>query len=157
MKELVIRNRQRSHAIDTKFLEHVTIHALEKLFKLDQYSCAIHIVSPEKMAKVNWEYLQHEGSTDVITFDYKDYPEQEGAELAGEIFISYEDAIKQASEFSTRPESELVRYVVHGLLHLMNYDDLEPAKRKVMKREENKAVQQLEKRFDFSKLSETGS
>ena len=48
--------------------------------------------------------------------------------------------MKQAGEFGTAWPEELARYVIHGLLHLHGYDDLEPAKRRVMKREENRLV-----------------
>ena len=155
MKELVIQNRQRKHRLNVPLLEEIARNALDQIFALDSYSCGVHIVSPKKMAQVNWEYLQHQGSTDVITFDHSDYPGQgEKLGLSGEIFISFEDAIKQAQEFSTTPESELVRYVVHGFLHLLGYDDLVPKKRTIMKREENRAVRLLQGNFNLGKLRE---
>lgn len=152
MKELFICNRQRAHPIDTTLLHQIATNAIESDLQLESYSLAVQIVSPKKMAEVNWDFLQHEGSTDVITFDYHDYPEHETLDLAGELFISFEDAIKQSKEFSTTPEAELVRYVVHGVLHLIGYDDLSPDKRKVMKREETRIVKALQKRFDFHLL-----
>jgi probable rRNA maturation factor len=53
------------------------------------------------------------------------------------------EAVRQAAEFGTTWEAELLRYVIHGILHLRGYDDLEPAKRRVMKREENRLVRKL--------------
>ena len=72
--------------------------------------------------------------------------------LNGEIFICLDDAAKQAREFRTTWQSELVRYVIHGLLHLCGHDDLKPAARRQMKREENRLVRVVAKRFDLSKL-----
>jgi ssRNA-specific RNase YbeY (16S rRNA maturation enzyme) len=46
----------------------------------------------------------------------------------------------------------VVRYVVHGILHLMGYDDLQPLARKKMKREEGRLVRELSRRFALSKL-----
>ena len=67
---------------------------------------------------VNQKYLQHDYFTDIITFDYC-----EGDRLSGDLFISVdtvrENAVVYGSEFS----EELNRVMVHGLLHLIGYDD----------------------------------
>lgn len=119
------------------------------------------------MARVNWQFLQHEGSTDVITFDYvaaevrrrnATTPQRirlltsAATALNGEAFICVADAVKQAREFKTSWQSEVVRYAVHAVLHLCGYDDLQAAERRVMKREENRLVSELARRFDFDEL-----
>jgi probable rRNA maturation factor len=154
MRELQLRNRQRAQTVNTKFLREVTRALIEEELKLHSYELGIRLVSPAKMAETNWEFLQHEGSTDVITFDYREGYGEGAAELelAGEIFISVADARKQAKEFSTAWQQELVRYVTHGVLHLRGFDDLEPAKRKIMKREENRLMRRLSARFDLRKV-----
>ena len=153
MRELQLRNRQRAQAINIRFLREVTRALLEDELKLGSYELGIMLVSPVTMAETNWQFLEHEGSTDVITFDYRGYGSQpEKSDLAGEIHISVTDARQQAREFSTTLEEELVRYVTHGILHLRGFDDLEPTKRKVMKREENRLVRRLKTRFDLRKL-----
>src|SRR5439155_4782764 len=70
-------------------------------------------------------------------------PEQ----LHGEIFICIDDAVKQARQFRTTWQSELVRYLTHGVLHAVGYDDLTPADRCVMKREENRLLGMLSRQF----------
>jgi probable rRNA maturation factor len=135
----------------------ITRVLLEEELGLGRYELGIHFVSAERMAKINWEYLQHEGSTDVITFDYREgysggSAEFEGLDLAGEIYISGADAVKQAKEFGTEWREEIVRYVVHGVLHLLCYDDLESGKRREMKREENRLVRALGGRFDLKRV-----
>ena len=62
-------------------------------------------------------------------------------------------AVKQAKEFQSSWQSEVVRYVVHGVLHLLGYDDLQPALRRRMKREENRLVRRLAKRFALAQLA----
>jgi len=99
----------------------------------------INFVSAKRSAEVNWQFLQHEGPTDIITFDYGSTLER----LFGEMFICVPEAVRQAAEFGTTWEAELLRYVIHGILHLRGYDDLEPTKRRVMKREENRLVRKL--------------
>ena len=91
------------------------------------------------MTRLNQQFLQHEGSTDIITFDHGSTPER----LFGEMFICVAEAERQAKAFGTTWQAELRRYVIHGILHLRGYDDLEPAKRRVMKREENRLVRKL--------------
>lgn len=158
MRELQVRNRQRERAVNTKFLRELTRTLLEEELRVSSYGLGIILVSASKMAAINKDYLKHEGSTDVITFDYREGYEM-GSELgsefgiSGEIYISVDDARKQAREFSTSWQEELVRYMVHGVLHLRGFDDLAPAKRKVMKREENRLVRRLTARFDVREIS----
>ena len=61
---------------------------LEDELSLVRYELGIHFVSTKRMGEINWEYLQHEGSTDVISFDYREgyspgTAEFEGLDLAG--------------------------------------------------------------------------
>ena len=103
------------------------------------------------MARVNETFLQHSGSTDVITFDHQD----DGAAasgLHGEIFICIDDALSQAREFRATWQSELARYVIHGILHLDGFDDLQPAARKKMKAEENRMLKSVSNEFRVEKL-----
>jgi rRNA maturation RNase YbeY len=64
-----------------------------------------------------------------------------------------DDAIQQAKEFQTSWQAEVVRYAIHGVLHLLGYDDLKPHLRREMKREENRLVRRLEGKFSFAQLS----
>lgn len=99
------------------------------------------------MAALNGSFLGHEGSTDVITFDYRDgYEPLEaagGLELHGEIYISPQDALRQSSEFGATWREELLRYMAHGFLHLLGYDDLDPKPRARMKRKEDQLTRAL--------------
>jgi probable rRNA maturation factor len=151
MRELQVRNRQRDQTLNAKFVRELTRTLLEEELGLAEYELGISFVSANRMADINEQYLGHEGSTDVITFDYREgyAAGSESGELAGEIYISMSDARRQAREFRTRWEEEVVRYIVHGVLHLRGYDDLAAAKRRVMKREENRLLRRLKRRCDF--------
>ena len=76
-------------------------------------------------------------------------------EVHGEIFICIDEAVTQARRFRTTWPSELVRYLVHGILHLQGYDDLTPAARRKMKREENRLLQQLARHYLLQRLSKS--
>lgn len=149
MRVLQLRNQQRTRNLNADALRAITRGLLEDILGLQTYQLGVHFVSASRMAEVNQQYLQHEGSTDVITFDfsrgYDDTPED--CELAGEIFISVQDAVEQAEEFATHWKEELVRYIVHGVLHLRGFDDLAPDKRRVMKREEGRLLGRIKRKF----------
>ncbi len=148
---LSLRNRQRTRTLALPLLRRLTRQLLHEELGVTEYELCFHFVEPAEMTEVNWQFLQHEGSTDVITFDHSEL----GAPLHGEIFISVADAVKQAREFKTTWPSELARYVIHGLLHLRGHDDLEPAKRRMMKREENRLLKNVAAKFPLSQLGKT--
>jgi len=126
------------------------------------------------MAELNKKFLNHQGSTDVITFDYTSEnrgeavrfstprtksgrfrrPADGNARLHGEILISMDDALAQARQFRTSWQSELVRYIIHGLLHLQGYDDLSASDRVRMKRREDQLLQQVADHFSLDALAE---
>ena len=145
---ITIANRQRTKKVNTRLLKQIAGELLAEL-KIAEADFGIALVSDKEMAQVNWQFLQHEGATDVITFDH----ESTRTKLHGELFICVDVAVTQAKEFKSSWQSELVRYVVHGVLHLLGYDDLKPALRRKMKREENRLVRLLEKRFSLAQLS----
>ena len=154
---LVITNRQRAIPINTLLLRKITRTLLADLLQLDQFELGITIVRAPEMARINEAFLQHEGSTDVITFNYSESSKLETRNsklpLHGELFICIDDALAQARQFHTSWQSELVRYVIHGVLHLRGFDDLRPADRRKMKREENRLLQKAARLFPLSKLA----
>ena len=81
---------------------------------------------------INLRYLQHDYFTDIISFDYC-----EGDKLSGDLFVSVDTVRENAGEYGTSFEEELHRVIVHGLLHLIGYDDHSEADRKVMRSKED--------------------
>lgn len=154
---LVIANRQRTKKINARLLRQITQELLAEL-KITEAELGIQLVGAKEMARVNWQFLQHEGSTDVITFDHlfhNSQPPTANSQIHGELFICMDDAISQAKNFKTNWQAEVVRYLVHGVLHLLGYDDLKPALRRKMKRAENRLMRRLKKRFSLAQLSRT--
>ncbi|HMP84558.1 MAG TPA: rRNA maturation RNase YbeY [Verrucomicrobiota bacterium] len=156
MNELSIRNRQRARRIHTRLLRRIVEALLDSLPGVRGYELGIRLVGASEMARINWGFLNHEGSTDVITFDHSERAAVVGDDtirLHGEIYVCVDDAVKQAREFKTAWQSEVVRYVVHGVLHLLGHDDMKAAARRKMKREENRLLGRLERRFRLSQLA----
>ena len=81
---------------------------------------------------INQRYLQHDYFTDIITFDYC-----EGNVLSGDLFISVDSVRENALEYRTEFEEELNRVIVHGLLHLIGYDDHSDEDVRTMREKEN--------------------
>lgn len=81
---------------------------------------------------VNIKYLQHDYFTDIITFDYC-----EGQKLSGDLFISIDSVRENARFYGTEFEDELNRVIVHGVLHLIGYDDHTEADQKTMRSKED--------------------
>ncbi len=73
----------------------------------------------ELLVKINRKYLKHDTLTDIITFNYND--EFDG--IAGDIFISYDRVEENAALYSVSSVFELHRVIIHGVLHLLGYDD----------------------------------
>jgi probable rRNA maturation factor len=89
-------------------------------------------VSDEQLLEMNVSYLNHDTYTDIITFDNS---EQED-EIEGDIFISVERVAENALKFKVSTETELIRVLSHGLLHLCGYLDKKPAEVKLMREKE---------------------
>lgn len=150
---VVIANRQRAKKINQSLLKKITGELFSEL-KISEAELGIHFVGAKEMAQVNWQYLQHEGSTDVITFDHREESSRiphPALKIHGELFLCVDDAVSQAKQFKTNWHSELVRYIVHGVLHLLGYDDLQPELKRKMKREENRLVRLLAKKFPIAR------
>ena len=81
---------------------------------------------------VNMRYLQHDYFTDIITFDYC-----EGDKLSGDLFISVDSVRENALFYGTEFSDELNRVMVHGLLHLIGYDDHTEEEQKIMREKED--------------------
>jgi probable rRNA maturation factor len=141
MRELTVRNRQRAWLVDGRHLRRTTRRLLEQLLEVRQYRLDVQLVSGRRMAVLNRDWLGHDGPTDVISFDHqKQTPE---LDLHGQIFLCPDVAVEQAKRFRATQDAELLRYLVHGVLHLSGYDDQEPAQRRRMKRRENHLLQRL--------------
>jgi len=102
--------------------EKTQIKALNIIFCSDEY-----------LGQINLEYLNHKTLTDIITFD------QGGSRvsLEGDIFISIPRVQDNAVKFNVAFDQELHRVIIHGVLHLLGYDDKSEAKKKVMRKKED--------------------
>jgi len=151
-----IANRQQTRAIDLRMLRRIVHTLLSELFQTGHAEVGISLVASPAMTRLNETFLRHAGSTDVITFDYSSYESRitnHESRLHGEIFVCVDEAVIQARRFRTSWQSELVRYIVHGVLHLLGFDDARPVVRQGMKSEENRLLRGLKRRFPLTRLA----
>lgn len=72
----------------------------------------------EFLLKLNNQFLKHDTYTDIITFDYN-----EGKKISGDVFISVDRVKENAKKYKVTAEQELLRVMIHGVLHLCGYKD----------------------------------
>lgn len=97
-------------------------------------SISLALVDDSTIHRVNREHLSHDYPTDVISFVLSD---EDDPALSGELIVSTETAARVAAEIGAPAWNELALYVVHGLLHLCGYDDLDEESAATMRERED--------------------
>ncbi|MGM9763255.1 MAG: rRNA maturation RNase YbeY [Candidatus Cryptobacteroides sp.] len=100
-------------ALNNRWLRLVAESEIRRIGQISIIFC-----SDNYILDINQKFLQHDYFTDIITFDYC-----EGDKLSGDLFISVDSVRENAAEFGTEFKDELNRVIVHGILHLIGYDD----------------------------------
>jgi probable rRNA maturation factor len=141
--EIIIGNHQEAIDIPVSWvtaLEDVGIEAaaMALLVSMEEGNSLEHLatlevalVDDETSERVHMDFMDIEGPTDVITFHH------------GEIVIGTEVAKRQAEEYGEPFGREILRYFIHGLLHLAGHEDAEESERKAMETEQERIVETL--------------
>ena len=95
-------------------------------------------VDKKQMIKINKEHLKHNYLTDVLAFDYS-----ENRKIQGDVFVSEEKVRANAQEYSQGFSTELMRVMLHGLLHLCGHKDKTPEEQNKIRGLEEKYLNQL--------------
>jgi probable rRNA maturation factor len=95
--------------------------------------------SDEYLLEINKQYLDHDYFTDIITFDNS----EEDNVLEGDIYISVDRVKENAETFHADFETEMRRVLVHGLLHLIGYEDSDESLKKAMRGKEDEYLIQF--------------
>ena len=116
---------------DTNRLKRWIVSSVKKEgFLVDNIS--LFIITDNELSKINKEFLSHTTLTDIITFNYS----KEKALLC-EIYISSERVLENAKIFSVTPEKEMLRVMIHGILHCCGYNDKSVNQKSAMTKQEN--------------------
>lgn len=106
--------------------ENYTLNHLNYIFCSDEY-----------LYQINVDYLDHDYYTDIITFDNSESPNK----IEGDLFISIDRIRDNAVQLNTSFDSELKRVIIHGLLHLLGYNDKSEDQQKEMRLKEDEYIQ----------------
>jgi probable rRNA maturation factor len=137
MAVVTVRNLQRQTQVDVRELNAFAARARALCLKARHRrttalatlpEIAVLLISDRRIAALHREFMNISGPTDVLTFQH------------GEIFISVDTARANARRFHTSLLHELQLYLVHGLLHLHDYDDTTPAQAARMRAAQERIV-----------------
>lgn len=119
------------------------IQRLEKVIRLPEGILNIIFVNDPYIQALNKQYRGMDQATDVLSFGYLDELEEGPDQLIGEVYISIEKAKKQSKEHKIGLEDELIKLIVHGILHVYGYDHKVEEDYKVMHGLERKVLGKL--------------
>ena len=143
MRQLAIANRHPRLRVDRRRLA-AAVAVLDAHPEKFRGGCpagelSLVFLTDPALAKLHGDFLADPSETDVITFEG-----DPALGSAGEICVSADTAATYARKHRRDFAAELTLYVIHGWLHLAGYDDLQPAKKQVMRRAEARAVKLLQ-------------
>ena len=135
---ITVRNAQRHLPLDRPALQNFAEQALRLCLTSDAVAAHrrdhlprqidVLLVSDRRIATLHKKFMSIPGPTDVITFQH------------GEIFVSVETAKRNARRFQSSTGNEIRLYLVHGLLHLLGFDDKKPAEARRMETMQSEVV-----------------
>jgi probable rRNA maturation factor len=133
MIRVEIANEQDVLPVDEALLREAIVRVLTEA-QIQDAVISLAIVDDAAIRPLNAQFLGHDYVTDVLSFVL----EQSAGRLEGEVIVSAETAQASAARFAWRPHDELLLYVIHGALHLVGQDDLEPDLQAEMRHQERR-------------------
>ena len=136
-----IRDEQKSCSLNPRVIRAFLKEAIR--FLLQGASCRVSVVLVEdaEIARLNQRYLGKNHPTDVLAFSMREGKSLSGdTSLLGDVMISTETARRNARRFRSSLERELALYMVHGLLHLLGYEDKTSSQKRRMRGREKEIL-----------------
>lgn len=145
-----IHNQQKRIPLNRSDIKKIIQNILREQ-KISRVDLSVVIVTDRKIHEINRKFLKHDFPTDVITFDLSDeeFSHKKSFQIKNieaEIYVSAVTAACKAHELGLNPEQELLLYIVHGILHLIGYDDHASIDRKRMRKKEKEVLEYIRER-----------
>lgn len=115
-----------------KWIKHIVEQEAQKTGDINIIFC-----SDEYLLQVNKQYLNHDYYTDIITFNYNTN------KVNGDLFISIDRVADNAEKQNVPRGTEMQRVIIHGVLHLLGYNDKTKAEEKMIRQKEDQAIEIL--------------
>lgn len=130
--KITVKNLQKRIPIDLKKIKKAVLGVLSQEHVKKSGEITVCFVRDAEIRKLNLEYLGKNNPTDVIAFDISERNRESKQNIMADIVVSADRAVANAAIFNTTPLYELCLYVVHGVLHLLGYDDKTARQKNIM-------------------------
>jgi probable rRNA maturation factor len=137
-------NQQRVKRLNLKEFEFFLSKTLSFL-KIPSKKISVLFCDNVQIKKLNRKFFKRDSDTDVIAFPIYDEFDKD---YLGEIVTSVEKAVETSVKYGSSWKKELLLYIIHGLLHLLGYDDIKPQDRLVMERKQKCILDKLFTDYD---------
>lgn len=148
MKNLSVTTTTKNFSIQKREI-HKIISYLKNHLKIQVEYLEINLINQDEILELNIEHLGHNYTTDIITFNYSEIMDV----IDAEIFISLHDCLENSKIFKCSFDNELKRLIIHGILHLIGFDDKSKKDKLRMKKKENELLALLNDNYNL-RLSE---
>jgi rRNA maturation RNase YbeY len=138
---LVIEQAHPTRDVDLTTLRDVLHHVVDAEGASVQFLSVV-LAGHDTIRPLNRDHLGHDYNTDVLSFPLAE-PGDDPPVVNGEIYVDLDTAAERHDEFDTTYEREAYRYAIHGLLHLLGYDDATPDGQSTMRALEDRYLAPL--------------
>lgn len=138
--KISVYNTQKDLKVSSRSVKKTVQLALD-FHKIDCDEIAIHFITNRKMCALHRDFFNDPEPTDCITFPYQ--KDHLGHFFLGEVFVCPKTALHYIATHGGDPYSEVTLYVVHGILHLLGFDDMNSKDRKIMRAKEKELMTHL--------------
>ena len=149
--KIEVNNLNRRYKLNTLYIKKIIAKISALLKKPHDMELEVIFLNDVQMRALNRKYKKRDRSTDVLAFNI-DLKEFGSRARLGEIFISSDEALKNAKAFETGFEKEIVLYMIHALLHLSGYKDEKRGDKLRMRKRERDILNYLWETEDLSKV-----
>ncbi len=126
--KVTVYNQQKDLPLSSSSIKNLT-SALLSALEISCEEIILHFVSTKKISELHATFFNDPTTTDCISFPLDET-------ILGEVFVCPETAINYSKKHNLDPYTEITLYLIHGILHLLGYDDLTPPEKKKMRRKE---------------------
>lgn len=116
------------------------------IYKLKKKEVSIVFIGDQEMKRINYKYRKKNKTTDVLSFGVNGNESFVDNDFFGEILINYQQIKRQAKDRKVTIKEELIFILVHGLIHLLGYDDKTAKQAQVMEDLGNKFIKRISKK-----------